>query len=75
MLQQDINVLEDLATFVFSVKMGQSPWHGVSSGSCWRRLSPDNMEGGCKYSEQAVMDSRQWVVPLFGGGGANNSSL
>jgi len=38
-----------------------SQWHGVSLGHGWRRQPPD-MEGSCKYIEEAVVDSSHGVI-------------
>jgi len=42
------------------------PLHGASSGCRWRRRPPD-MEGICKYIEEAVVESLQGVVLQLGG--------
>lgn len=42
------------------------PWHVISWGRGWRRLSPD-MEVSCKYMEWAAEDCRQQVALHLGG--------
>jgi hypothetical protein len=51
-----------------------SPWHGTSSGCGWRRR-PSDMEGSCKYTEQAVANSKGQFSSLGIGHGVNNPSL